>query len=231
MPAAQPTGECRLLSSKDRQAIEEHLQQMEGPVRLVHFTQNGNGTSCADARRLLEEVERLSEHVSLEVVDLQAHPASAAWYRIERAPATVVASAKDYGIRIYGLPAGYEFAVLLETILLVSRGRATLDPQVRSALAQLASPVHLQTFSTPTCPYCPGMAILAHKMAIESDWVRADTLNAAEFPDLVRAYSIRSVPKTVINDEIAVGGCVPAEALAAAILRTAAAQKQPADHR
>jgi alkyl hydroperoxide reductase subunit AhpF len=34
----------------------------------------------------------------------------------------VVEGEKDYGIRFYGVPAGYEFATLLEDILAVSKG-------------------------------------------------------------------------------------------------------------
>lgn len=219
-----------LLSSKDRLAIHERLQEMEGPVRLVHFTQALDCASCADARALLEEMAQLAPQLSLEVLDLQVDRARAAQYGIERVPATAVEGAKDYGIRMYGLPAGYEFAVLLETILLVSRGRASLDSPVRSALAQLTAPVHLQTFSTPTCPYCPGMAILAHKMAIENDLIRADLLDAAEYPDLVRAHTIRSVPKTIINGAVSVDGAVPAERLAAAILRATTPQELPASN-
>ncbi len=37
-------------------------------------------------------------------------------------PATVIRNGKDYGIRFFGLPAGYEFAALLDAILAVSRG-------------------------------------------------------------------------------------------------------------
>jgi len=131
---------------------------------------------------------------------------------------------RDYGIRLYGLPAGYEFAVLIETILLASSGRSGLDPQVRAALAELRTPVLLQVFSTPTCPYCPGMAILAHQMAVESEWVRAELVDATEFPELTRAHAVSSVPKTIINGAAALDGAVSGESLAAAILQAALPQ-------
>lgn len=53
------------------------------------------------------------------------------------------------------------------------------------------------------------MARLAHQMAIESERVRADVIEANEFPDLVRRYGVRGVPKVVINDRVEFVGALP----------------------
>ena len=213
-----------LLSPKNRTAIQARLKLMQGPARLIHFTQALDCPACPDAERLLSEVAELSGKLTLEVLNLHVDRARAAQYGIERVPATVMMGERDYGIRLYGLPAGYEFAVLIETILLASSGRSGLDPQVRAALAELRTPVLLQVFSTPTCPYCPGMAILAHQMAVESEWVRAELVDATEFPELTRAHAVSSVPKTIINGAAALDGAVSGESLAAAILQAALPQ-------
>jgi glutaredoxin-like protein len=214
-----------LLSSENRLAIQERLQRMQGPVRLVHFTQTLDCPSCSDAERLLAELTQLSPKLSLHVLNLHVDRAQAAEYGIEHVPATAIVGEQDYGIRIYGLPAGYEFAVLIESILLVSSARSELDPQLSAALAPLCAPVRLQVFSTPTCPYCPGMALLATQMAIESELIRAELFDATEFPDLVRRHSIRGVPKTVINGGLAVEGAVPGNMLIDAMLRAAMPQE------
>lgn len=213
-----------LLSSKDRNAITERLKLMQGSVRLVHFTQTLDCPSCPDAERLVSELEPLSSKLTLEVRNLHVDHVCAAQYGIERAPAMVIEGTVDYGFRLYGLPSGYEFAVLLETILLISSGRSKLDPKLSVALAPLRAPVHLQVFSTPTCPYCPAMALLAAQLAIESELVRADLYDATEFPVLVRAHNIRSVPKTVINGRVALEGAVPGHLMVEAILRAALPQ-------
>jgi alkyl hydroperoxide reductase subunit AhpF len=57
---------------------------------------------------------------------------------------------KDYGIRLYGLPSGYEFGTLVDAILDVSRGDSGLTAETKEALAALPRPVHIQVFSTPT---------------------------------------------------------------------------------
>ena len=46
-------------------------------------------------------------------------------------------------------------------------------------------------------------------MAVESAHVTADVFEAMEFPDLARRYSVRGVPKIVINDRVEFVGAQP----------------------
>jgi alkyl hydroperoxide reductase subunit AhpF len=71
-------------------------------------------------------------------------------YRVDKVPATVIRDGKDYGLRYFGLPAGYEFSALLDAILSVSRGDSGLKEETRQKLQQLTQPLHLQVFVTPT---------------------------------------------------------------------------------
>ncbi len=65
-------------------------------------------------------------------------------------PAVAIVGKKDYGIRIYGIPAGYEFGALIEDIKLVSAGDSALMPETRAMVAKLTKPIRIQVFSTPT---------------------------------------------------------------------------------
>jgi predicted DsbA family dithiol-disulfide isomerase len=46
-------------------------------------------------------------------------------------------------------------------------------------------------------------------MAVESDYVTADMVEATEFPQLAINYQVRGVPRTVINESRFVDGMVP----------------------
>ena len=46
-------------------------------------------------------------------------------------------------------------------------------------------------------------------MAVESEHVTADVIEASEFPDLSRRYNVRGVPKIVINDTTEFVGALP----------------------
>ena len=41
---------------------------------------------------------------------------------------------------------------------------------------------------------------LAYQFAMESDLVRADGIEATEFPDLAERFRVFAVPRTIIND-------------------------------
>ncbi len=50
---------------------------------------------------------------------------------------------------------------------------------------------------------------MAHKLAIASELIRADMIEAIEFPHLANRYQVYGVPLTVINDKVRVEGAVP----------------------
>jgi glutaredoxin-like protein len=112
-------------------------------------------------------------------------------------------------VRYFGIPAGYEFARLLEALFDVSSGSTDLSEATRRALRGLNHDIHLQVFVTPTCPYCPRAVRLAHKLAVESERVIADAVEAIEFPELSHRYNVYGVPKTVINETRAFEGALP----------------------
>ena len=139
-----------LLRDEDVAEIRERLQGMTRPVRLIHFTQELDLQYGREVRQLLEELAQISDKLSLETYDHLIDKEKAAEYAVDKVPAIVIRNGKDYGIRFYGLPAGYEFAALLDAILLVSKGDSGLQPASREKLAQLTQPLHLQVFTTPT---------------------------------------------------------------------------------
>ena len=59
-------------------------------------------------------------------------------------------------------------------------------------------------------------------MALASDRVRADAIEAMEFPELANRFAVFGVPKTVVNGSAAVEGAVPEPHLLAVIQRALA---------
>ncbi len=138
------------IKDKDRGVLRREFERLVQPVKLVLFVDGENCTYCHETRQLLEEIASLSPKITVETFDLKADPAKAAQFRIDKAPATVVMNGKDYGIRYFGIPAGYEFGSLIDDILDVSQGESGLSKTTKAALAQLKQPLHFQVFVTPT---------------------------------------------------------------------------------
>ena len=139
-----------LIGDEDIVEIRGRLQGMVNPVRLVHFTQELNLEYGREAQQLLKELAGVSDKLSLEVYNYLLDKEKVAEYGVDRIPATVIRDGKDYGLRYFGLPAGYEFSALLDAILSVSKGDSGLQEETRQKLRQLTQPLHLQVFVTPT---------------------------------------------------------------------------------
>lgn len=198
-----------LLSERIRAHVREVFETLPSPVKLVLFTQEFECEFCADTGQLVEELSQLSDKVKLEVYDFVSDVDKVEKYGIDKIPAIVVEGERDYGIRFYGLPGGYEFNSLLHAIKIVSSKDSGLSQDSRNMLKSLTKPVHIQVFVTLTCPYCPMAVETAHKLALESDLVRADMVDATEFPHLANKYQVFAVPKVVINDKISFEGALP----------------------
>ena len=147
-------------------------------------------------------------------------------FNIDKTPAIVIAAmdngqVTDFGIQYSGIPAGHEFGTLINDIVLVSGRDSGLSAEAREYLKNLDKPLHLQVFVTPTCPHCPRAVLLAHQMAMENPaMIRAEGVEATEFPELANQFNVRGVPQTVINAGMGtVVGAMPEKNLLAEIMR------------
>ncbi|MFC1654668.1 thioredoxin family protein [Myxococcota bacterium] len=195
-----------LIEDKDREQLSKVFADLKNPVKILYFTQEHECEMCRMTRELLEEVAGLSDKIAIEVHDFIADRALAEQYRVDKIPATVLMGDKDYGIRFYGIPAGYEFTTLIEDIVDVARRDPRLPEDVKAELAKVDQPVHLQVLISPTCPYCPTAVRTAHRFAMASDHITADMVETSEFPHLAVKYDVQGVPHTVINEEYSVIG-------------------------
>ena len=215
-----------LLSDAVRKQAAGLFDRLAGPVRLVLFTREADCLHCREARTLVEEVAGLSKRLSLEVHDLVRDRAEAERYRVDRVPALCVVGARDYGIRYYGVPGGYEFTSLVSAIELASTGDSGLRPETRRRLVGLDRAVDVSVFVTLTCPYCPMAVMLAHRLAVESDFVTGAAVDAAEFPQLASRHNVMAVPKTVVDGGHSFEGVLPEDRFVDQVLQGVSGKPQ-----
>ena len=143
-----------LLKEQDRQHLIQEFRGLKDPVKLLMFTQELECQYCRETRMIAEEVAELSNSISLEVYNFITDKEVAEKYAIDKIPAIAILKdgnqPKDYGIRFYGIPSGYEFSSLIEDIMMVSHGESGLSEASKAQVAALTKPVHIQVFVTPT---------------------------------------------------------------------------------
>lgn len=194
------------LDDKLQNQVREMLAPVEKPVEMVVFTTSGiefPGQEMGlqeETLGLLKEIAALSGHLSLEQRSIHADT-EAQNLGLSYAPTLLIREkgSDRSNIRFLGLPAGYEFGTLIETLLMLGTSESKLGKKSRAEVQKITTPVRMQSFVTPTCPYCPQAVLAAYKMAYHNPNVIAEGVEASEFPLLSSRYNISGVPDTIIS--------------------------------
>lgn len=199
------------LDDNIKNELKKQLSILTKDVKIIFFTQELECQYCKETRAILSELVEVSDKLSLEVKNFITDKSEAEKYGVDKIPATVLLdeNGKDYGIKFYGIPSGYEFASLLEDIKMLGTGSTGLPAEIENAVKKIDSDVHMQVFVTPTCPYCPQAVVTAHKFSYLNDKIKGDMIEATEFPHLSNKYNVRGVPRTVINESTYIEGAAP----------------------
>jgi glutaredoxin-like protein len=138
-----------------RQVKDVFDTQLKDQVEVLFFGSQDDCEHCDDTQQLIEEVTAISDKLHLTIYDLQEHANIAQQYQVSMVPGLVIAAKEndqiiDHGIRFAGIPSGYEFSSLIQSLILVSGRDSGLSPEARKTLNDLKQPVLLQVFVTPT---------------------------------------------------------------------------------
>jgi glutaredoxin-like protein len=202
-----------LQSPAEQQTLRDMLVAMQRRVTLLFFTQSIGCETCVEARQILGELTSATDLVTIEELNPVLDTDRAAEYGIDRAPGIVLLAGEsrtDTRIRFLGAPTGFDFAALVDAVLVVSGGRPVeLSAGTQARLAALQEPLGIRVFVTPTCGFCPRAVALANRLAYVSPLVTATTIQATEFYDLAREFRVSGVPKTVGTNGREVLGALP----------------------
>ena len=138
-----------MFDPQDEIEIKKRLSDMTHDVRVILFTQSLNCETCPDTERLLKAVAELSPRLQLEILNPMIDRDRAAHYNVTRVPAIIIEGDRDYGIRYFGIPGGYEFASLLEDLVAAGKRSSGLSDSSKELIAQLTEPLNLKVFVTP----------------------------------------------------------------------------------
>ncbi|MCL6473103.1 MAG: thioredoxin family protein [Firmicutes bacterium] len=152
-----------IFTDEQRREINELLSSnLEQPVTVVFFTQDEPSIElpvkvevtpceyCKETEEMLRELTGLSDKLNIEVYDFIKDKDKVGQYSIDGVPALALIGDRDYGIRYYGIPSGYEFSALLDGLINVSKRKTKLSEDTKRKLAEIQQPVRMRVFVTPT---------------------------------------------------------------------------------
>lgn len=203
-----------LLSDSNARQVREMFAAMTRDVPVRLYTQKLGCQGCDDTERILDELAGLGDRLRLEKLNPLIDTSRGGEDGIERVPAIVIGEGRA---RFYGTPSGYEFTTLLTALVDAGSGEENLDPATTAFLSGLDRDLVMKVFVTPTCPYCPASAVLALRMAMACPRVKAEVVEANEFPEVSARYGVQGVPRTVVNDLLFAEGALPEASLVRAL--------------
>ncbi len=202
-----------------RRRTSEIFKTLKSPVKIYLFTTTMHCLHCNEVEEIVDIISSLSPLISVEKCTCNADHPQARKFRIDKHPAIVIHGEREFNIRYFGLPVGYEFGVVIDSIVAASTGIVKLPSRIIDLVKSINTPIHIQVFVTPTCPYCPSIAKTAHSFAVLNQNITADVIEVTEFPELSKRYGIYAVPKTVINDTVEFEGAVSTDAFLRHVMR------------
>lgn len=218
-----------LMDERTKEQVRERLAKtLTNPVELRLYRRpdsgrlilpGGLGCQTCDVTEELARtlVEAAPDKLSLTVVDVTQEPG----HREVVPTLTVARSGEESRISFQGLPSGYEFASLLDAIEAASGTGDELPAEAAEKVNTLEGDVEVMVFVTPTCPYCPGAASTANRMALASPKVRSVVVEANEYPELSNRFGVQGVPRTVVNRSGAFVGALPAPVFVESVIKLA----------
>ena len=208
-----------MISDDDKRLLETRFRdELREPVTMYVFTRTSEDSDqpgpecefCRETEMLVTEVGALSDKIALDIREFDPSDEIAKQYGVDKLPAVVIAGRDSGSATFYGIPGGFEFNSFIDLLVDVSRNTTTLPDAVKEKVRGVRNDLHLQVFYTLTCPYCPSAVRTAQQMAIENPaHIRADAIEASEFPNLVNRYDVIAVPTIVINDQVQFEGALP----------------------
>lgn len=224
-----------ILQQRDQEVLRQRFAvELKRDTRITLYTLGDMGglyipgrecRSCRPTQELLEELTALSRRLRMETIDFYGNEETARSRGVEKIPAIIIHSDGGDNARFYGMPSGFEFPVLVDTIISASVRRSSLQLETRKKLRRLKKDVRIQVFVTPSCSYSPTVARVAHGMALESPNVVADVVEIQEFPQLAQLHRVMGVPKTIINNSVQFTGAVSEDVFLKRVLEAIGEEK------
>ena len=148
-----------MIPDRDKDVLKrEFRKDLKKDVTIRLFTQGSSLLSipgrecqyCPQTKQLMEELAALSPKLHLEVFDFYSQTEERDKFGVERIPAIVLGDEGNARLKFYGIPMGYEFAMIIEDIKTLSRGVSPLTMESRKKLKKVKQPVQIQVFVTPS---------------------------------------------------------------------------------
>lgn len=176
-----------MLDAAMKQQLQTLLQRVTKPYTIVATLDDG--PKSKELRSLLEEIEGMSEHISLRTDGNDDRTPS---FRLERPD-------NSLSLSFAAIPMGHEFTSLVLALLQAGGYPPKIDDDVKEQIQALDQELHFETYMSLSCQNCPDVVQALNVMAALNPKISHVTIDGALFQEEVDAREVMAVPTVFLN--------------------------------
>lgn len=191
------------ISAAQIEALAVFLQELPNPVRIHYWGLKDASPEEGEALHLCRALAARFDQIQLRTFSRKA---SYRYYPVLGVMGVENGQKVDYGVRIIGLPNGYQLTSLIAAIQSVSFRGVTLEPLTRIRLQKLETDITLELI---TADYDDQGSVVAKHifgLAVAHPRIRAFLIMSNMFPEAAYQNSVYTLPHLVINGRVHLSG-------------------------
>jgi len=178
-----------MLDDKLKQQLQGYMARISQPFEIIATLDDS--AKAQEMRTLLQDIEQMSEHVSLRLDGSD-----------ERVPSFALQRADDsVRLRFAGSPMGHEFTSLVLALLQVGGHPPKVDAATLEQIRNLQGEFSFETYYSQSCQNCPDVVQALNLMAVVNPDISHVAIDGAQFQDEVEAREVMAVPGVFLNGE------------------------------
>ncbi len=190
--------------------LPDYFAELPNPVQIHLWGDPDSGQGEQEALRLVQTLAGRFKQIDAAIFPRRANYP---YYPVIGIFGHDGKEAVDYGVRLIGLPSGYQMTSLIAAIQAVSFQGSSLEAKTRILLQALDQDVRLELLTAANDEAGAAMAKTAFGLAVASPYIRTFLIMADAFPMASVRYSAAYLPHMVINGRSHIDGFIEEEEL------------------
>ncbi|MDX1415975.1 MAG: hypothetical protein R3293_17395 [Candidatus Promineifilaceae bacterium] len=190
--------------------LPDYFEYLPRPVQINVWGDSSQGIGEKEAIRIATKLASRFANISTEILPRRAnypyYPVIGVFDRQEQ-------GAVDKGVRIIGLPSGYQMTSLVAAVQAVSFQGTTLEAKSRIQLQSLRKEVKLELLTAADDEGGTMLAKITFGLAVASPFIRTYMIMTDSFPVANLRYSVSHLPHLVVNGRTHINGVVDEDVL------------------
>ena len=193
------------MKEEDLNKLRRDLKDLAAKVELI-IHEKENDPFSQNLKKFAQAIsEDFGEKITLTEKDKS--------FDLPGLPALTLACENRRNIHYLTVPEGYELHPFTQALKFIAQGHAPLSTPTKKVLDRISHPAEIWVLVSPYCTNCPKVVETVIALASTNPLISTFIIDVQYFKELADEYDIKSVPATIIDQQLVLIGQVTQEKL------------------